>query len=270
MPAAKKSSPRGGIASRVLPIDRLDTGGIKFMIYGNSGTGKTRLMGSFGELGKLLHVVCSGNSTNEALSIRGMPNIDVIELRDVDELPEIVAYARGRYKTIGLDHVTEFCGNVLARVIGLKRLPAQLSWGLASQQDYQKMGLQSKEYLRCLVEFEGNSLFLGQQRAYDMVEDSEGSPLIPYVSIASTPAIAGWLAPTCDYIVQTFKKRKVTTVVKKIGDSKVEKQVVGPVGYFARTGPDETYVTKFRVAPGIELPEAIENPTYGKLSKLIL
>lgn len=266
----KKPTKHFGAAARILPLDEIQSGGIKMMIYGHSGTGKTRLMGTFGVLGKLLHIVCSGNGTNETRSIRGTKNIYAVELEDPYELPELIDYAAANgFETVTIDHITEFCSMVLARVLKLDKLPEQLSWGLAKQQDYQQMGLQAKELLRSLLDFPGNSLFLGQQRTYDMVEDEDGSPLMPYVSISATPAVSGWLAPACDYIVQTYKDPTVTTVTKKIGQKEVTKEIKGPVGYFARTGPSEIYTTKFRVPLGVELPDVIEDPSYQKMAHLL-
>jgi len=266
-PASKRPQ---GILDRILSLDKLDLGGIKMIIYGHSGSGKTRLAGSFYKAGPLLHIVCSGNKTNEARSIRGYPNIDVVGLESPEEISLLADYIQEKkYVTVVLDHVTEFCNLVLSNILGLSKLPEQHSWGMAKQQDYQQMGLQVKEYLRELLDLSCNTLILGQQRTYDMQEENE-SILMPYISLAATPAVAGWLTPACDYVVHTYKKRGSVTEKKKIG-AKV-KTITKPnekVTFFAQIGPSEVYITKFRVPPGTELPEEIEDPSYEKLKPFL-
>jgi len=262
--------PGTGASSRIISLEELPYDGIKMLIYGHSGTGKTRLIGSFAEAGKLLHMICSSNKTNEARSIRGIPNIDVVEVQEPSDISDLVAYAKKhRYATLALDHVTDYGSLVLARILKVEKLPEQASWGLATQQQYQQMSFQIKEFLRELIDFEGNVLIAGQQRVFDAVEDEKGSPLLPYVSVATTPAVAGWLAPACDYIVQTYKKHEEIRTVKKIGGKEKVSVRQGPVQYFLRTGPSEIYTTKFRVPPGTEIPDSIMNPSYATMKHLL-
>jgi hypothetical protein len=258
------------VLSRIVSLAELPYDGIKMLIYGHSGTGKTRMIGSFHEAGPLLHMICSSNKTNEARSIRGISGIDVVEIKDPDDVSKLVRYAEKKgYATVALDHLTEFGNLVLAKILKVDKLPEQASWGLASQQQYQQMSLQVKEHLRNLLDFSGNVLIAGQQRTYDMTEDSEGNPLLPYVSVATTPAVAGWVTPACDYIVNTFKQREQIVSNKKIGDKIKQTVTPGQVQYFARTGPSEIYVTKFRVPPGTDIPDSIMNPTYANMKYLL-
>lgn len=270
-PIPKVNVKSGGAVSRIRALDRVAWAGEKFLIYGHSGTGKTRLFSTFSTLGRTLHVICSGNKTNEALSIRGTRNVDVVELEHPDELKDLKVYAEAKeYAVLGLDHVTEFSNMVLAKIIGLERMPEQSSWGLAKQQDYQAMGLQVKEYLREFIDFSGRVVIIGQQRTYDATEEAgSDDPVMPYVSVATTPAVAGWLAPTCDYIVQTFKKRETLRVSKKLGSTIKEVVTKGATRFYARTGPHPIYMTKFRVPPGVELPDEIVDPSYTKFAELI-
>lgn len=211
---------------------------------------------------------------NEALSIRGLPNIEVCEIKEPDDLPYYVEQAQSRgFKTISLDHVTEFGGMVLARIIGLKRLPEQLSWGLATQQQYGQQSLQAKEYLKEFLDFDGNCLILGQERDYSKKKEeeeenefSEELEDIPFVSVATTPSVAGWIAPACDYVIHTFKRDQYKETVKKVnGKTKTLRERTGRREYCAHVGPNKVYNTKFRVPIGVELPDVIVDPSYEKL-----
>lgn len=262
---------RGDISDRIFDLDSLEGEKIKMLVYGHSGTGKTRFAGTFSEIGPLLHLICSGNKMNEARSIRGMKNIQISQIKEPNDLSSFCDYALdNNISTIVLDHVTEFCNLVLAKIMGVEKLPEQSSWGMAKQQDYQQMGLQVKEYLRELFDLDMNILVLGQQRTYDTSEDDEGNLLMPYVSVAATPAIAGWLAPACDYVVQTFKQKTESFVEKKVGAKTLKTKIKSEkVQYLLRTGASEIYNTKFRVPVGVELPDFVVDPSYKKIAHLL-
>ena len=183
MPNKAKVTNQNAI-SRIISLDELPEDGIKLLAYGHSGTGKTRLVGSFAKAGKLLHLICSSNKVNEARSIRGIANIDVVEIQEPAEIIALVKHARNHdYVSIALDHVTEFGNLILAKILNLEKMPEQSSWGLATQQEYQQMGLQVKEYLRYLLDFPRNVIITGQERAYEVTKNEEGFPLLPYISI---------------------------------------------------------------------------------------
>lgn len=261
----------GSAASRIVSIRDVQHDGIKMAIYGHSGTGKTRLAASFAKLGPLLHMVCSSNGVNECRSIMGTKNVDVVEIREPSDLPELIQVARSRkYVTVVLDHVTDYCDLVLARILKLERLPEQSSWGMADLKEYQQQGLQAKNYLRELIDLDCNVILTGQERVYKEAKDEEGETIMPYVSIASTPGVAGWISPTVDYIGRTFKRTKVLIEEKKMGDKTVTiRTVTKDKEYCFLVGPSTVYTTKFRVPPGTELPDVVVDPTYDKLSQLI-
>lgn len=266
----KKTAKKSSVTSRIVALDDIVDHGIKICIYGKSGSGKTRMLGTFSVLGKLLHIVCSSNKMNEARSIKGYKNVEVVDLQEPEELPELIDYARDNdFASVGLDHVTDFCGLVLSRLVGVERMPEQSSWGLASQQQYAQMGFQVKEYLRGLLDLECNVILTGQERVYNTTEDG-GDVVMPFVSVAATPSIAGWITPACDYVCQTFKRKQYVTKTKKIGGkTKTTRTDTGKVEYCLRTGPDETYMTKFRVPPGTELPDVVADPSYEKIAPLV-
>lgn len=249
---------------RITSIDDLEDQGIKCCVYGISGSGKTRFASTFAQLGPLLHMICSSNRTNEARSIRGTPNVESVEIQTPGDLDELVEYQRstGKYQTVVLDHVTEFCNNVLASIIGRERMPEQSSWGLATMQQYAQMGSQTKEYLRNLLDLDCNVVIIGQERTYNQTEDGVGSDIVtPYVSVAATPAVAGWIAPACDYMIQAFKRRKTEQVQRTVNNkTKTVSKVTNEVEYCLRTGPDPVYMTKFRTPRGVTLPDVIVVP----------
>lgn len=262
--------PSDSIRSRMINLDDLPDDGVKMCIYGRSATGKTRLLGTFAERGKLLHIVCSSNKMNEARSIKGTKNVTVVDLRHPDELLELIEIAKEEeYTTVGLDHVTEFNDMVLADVIGLEAIPEQLSWGLAKQQEYGQASLRTKTYLRQLLDLDCNVILNGNERVYKATEEDD-SIIMPYVSLAATPSVTGWIVRSCDYVAQTFIRPKYKEVKRKVGKKTITKRErTNEKEFCLRVGPSDVFTTKFRVSVGVKLPEVIINPVASDIFDLI-
>jgi len=269
---SKRFGKSSGAVDRILSLDKVEHDGIKACFYGHSGTGKTRLIGSFAQAGRLLHLICSSNGTNECRSIKGTKGVDVVEIQEPDDLGELVEMAAqsGKYTTVALDHVTSFSELVLARILKVETLPPQSSWGMAEHKEYQEMGLKVKLYLKDLIALPCNVIMTGQERIFKETKDSDDEAIMPYVSISTTPTVAGWIAPAVDFMGRTFKRTKVIIEDKKMGDTIVTKKTVTKEKeYGLLVGPSTVYVTKFRCPPGTVLPDVVVNPTYENLEFLV-
>lgn len=251
--------------------------GIKINLYGKSGTGKTTLWATFP---KPIHAfICSGGKKpGELRSIDTPENRKLITPEIIQESTDIskrIDGGIGHCKTVVLEHATGLQDLVLKEILGLDELPAQLSWGIARQQDWGQCALQLKEILRALLNLDQNVVIIAQERSFNTDNDGAQSSgiIMPYVAGALTPSVVGWLNPACDYICQTFIRQKVIEREIQVGKKMVKKRVPvpGQVEYCLRTGPDAVYTTKFRLPKrkGSTLPQEIVDPDYGKLMALI-
>lgn len=264
--AVKSSLPATGVLSRIEPIDDGNVG-IKLLIYGRSGTGKTTFWASFP--GKILVLLCSGaiksgelRSINTPENRKRVSRVNIESSRDIFEVAEGVS-ALG-VDTVVLDHATGMQDLVLKEILGLDEMPTQKSWGLASQQQYGQCALQCKELFRALLNLPCNVVIVAQEREFNNEAGSE--LLMPYVGAALTPSLVGWLNPACDFICQTFvRPRKVTTNIKVGKELVPTEQRAEGVDYCLRVGPHDVYTTKFRIPKGCKLPEVVVDPTYQKL-----
>lgn len=219
--------------------------------------------------------ICSGgNKPGELRSINTPEYREKIEARVItssSQMKGLIEEVQGSaYQTIVLDHISGFQDLVLKDILGLNELPAQKSWGLASMQDYGQCTMQCKEYLRSMLNLPCNVVIIGQERTFGGKEDGSSDDMVkPTIGAAVTPSLAGWLNPTCDYVIQMFKRPKMREVVKTVG-KKVIRTTVRDKGieYCARTEVSEYYMTKFRIPGGIKV-DAIVDPTYDKLNNLI-
>jgi energy-coupling factor transporter ATP-binding protein EcfA2 len=272
--ATKQHAPGkpGGVLSRIKGIEFDPDEGIKILIYGRSGTGKTTIWGTFP--GQILATICSGGMRPGELRSLDTPEhrkkIKQVAIEKSTEVREIIEYQvnGAGFKTVVLDHASGLQDRVLAEIVGMDEIPAQKSWGLASQQQYGQVALQCKEHFRGFLNLACNVVIIAQER--DFNTESEGSLITPTVGAALTPSLAGWLYPACDYVINTFIRQKTETKVMKVGGKEVRTtSTVGGVEFCARISPNPVYVTKFRVPKGNVLPEVIVDPDYAKIMRVI-
>jgi hypothetical protein len=243
------------------------------VLYGSSGSGKTTLWATFPK--PILAIICSGGfKSGELRSVNTKENkgkIKPLTLLRGEELYEVAGNLKQEnpYKTVVLDHVSGFQDLVLKDILGLDNTPVAKTWGLASQQDYGQCTVQCKEWLRSILDLDCNVVVVAQERTF---KDESGNEMFkPTVGASLTPALAGWLHSSADYVCQMFLRHKETIkqVTKGVGKKAVvEDKVVidyNKVEYCLRTSPDATFASKFRVPKGFPLPRVIVNPDYDKI-----
>ena len=143
-PAKKKTG--GGVWDRVVSVKEYASGqGMKIGIFGRSGTGKSTAVLSFPR--KTLYIVPS--TTGEVKAFKKEENVDVVGIEQANELLELIndTAQMKKYATVSLDHCTEFQGLVMKQVLNIEEVPEQLSWGLATMEQWQEIAGVLKEYL---------------------------------------------------------------------------------------------------------------------------
>lgn len=253
--------------SRQSAWDRAE--GVKVLLYGRSGTGKTTLWATFP--GPILALISSGGNKPGELKSIDTPEyrdkINAIVVEDSATVSEEVKNA-SQYATIVVDHASGLQDLILKEILGLSEVPVQKSWGLATQQQYGQCTLQAKEHLRNVLNFDGNVVIVAQEREFNT--DSTSDLIAPYVGAGLTPSLTGWLNTAVDYIVQTFIRQHEEVSTQKIQGKTVETRTkTRQVEYCLRTAPDPVYTTKFRLPKGRPLPDVIVDPSYDKILSLI-
>ena len=283
MPVVKKQRPKAkrrkkgkGVLARIAPIS-LSSSGIKLNIYGRSATGKTTLACTFP---KPLLLIGTEDGTRSVFNVKGVKYVRLWESGELTKLIDHILDGES-YKTVVLDTASSLQNMILKEVLGLEKLPAQSSWGMATQQQWGQCALQTKERLGSLLDLASPGNAYQEQREYtpdvvivaqerDFDTDAEGDLLMPYVASALTPSVTGWLNPACDYICQTFIRGKMKTKVVKVGKKKIRTKKPGKgVEYCLRTAPDAVFTTKFRLPRGASLPDVIVDPSFKKINDLI-
>jgi hypothetical protein len=288
MPKVEKQSPKGksktgSVVSRIGDMDLDDK--VRILIYGRGGTGKTELWGTFP--GKTLALICSGGKKAGELRTLNTPanrkRIKTVNLQSESELTDIVEeFEAGNleFDNFVLDHASGYQGIILAGILGIDKLPEQLAWGTAKQQEWGDCNLRFKERMARFINIEANVIIVAHERSFDPGEGDNELNIITTVGAALTPGSCSWLNGACDYVVETFLRPKMITKTKTFMVGKKEKTktirtpVKGPDGnieaeFCLRTAPDSTFMTKFRVPKHYPKPGVIVNPTYESIMKVI-
>src|SRR3990167_7246653 len=265
---------RNGLASA---WDMVDS--IRMLLYGESGTGKTTFWATFP--GPISAAICSGGRKPGELR-----SIDTPEYRKkispfiINSTADFETWLKDAEKaaTVVVDHASGFADLVLKELLGLDEIPIGKykiagkgeSWGIASQQQFGQQSLKCKEYFRALLNLPGNVVIVAQERLFKGAEEGISDIIKPSIGAAMTPSLVGWLNPACDFVVQSYKRPKMTAVKTKVGNQEITVQQRGKgVEYCIRTEPHDIFMTKFRLLKGRMLPECIVDPTYSKILKLI-
>jgi hypothetical protein len=252
------------------------TEGIKLMLYGQSGTGKTVFWSTFP--GPILAMICSGGSRPGELKSIDTPEcrakITAVIVSDTKQLKNLLEVHAAKFRTLVIDHVSGLQDLTLKEILGVSELPAQKGWGLATQAQWGQSVAQCKEYLRAMLSHSGNTVIIGQERTFGGKDEGMDPDLIrPTVGVAVTPQLAGWLNPACDYVLQMFKRPKYVTnqVVAIQGQPPTDiRERVRGVEYCARCEAHDVFTTKFRRPVHLgEIPDVIVNPTYDKVMEVI-
>jgi hypothetical protein len=245
---------------------------VRMLIYGASATGKTTFVSTFP--GPTLWLICSGSDKpGELKSINTPENRKKIHPRIVQSSSQMRDYLKEaeEYQTVVLDHGSGLADLILKEILGLEELPAQKNWGLAKMQDYGQQSQQCKEIFRAMLNLPGNVVIIAQERLFGGKDEGIDPEILrPTVGPNFSPSLCNWICPAVDYLVQTFKGPKTETTMTKIAgkDVPVTQKVKG-AEYHLRTGPSDTFMTKFRIPKELVLPDSLVNPDYTSFLELL-
>ncbi len=264
--AGSTKSATGSAVDRIRNMGFDEDEGIKMLVYGVSGSGKTTLWSTFPK--PILAVLASGgDNPGELRSIDTPENrkgVYTVTLLKSEEMPELLAHARGEFATVVLDHASGLQDLVLKEILNLEEVPVEKTWGLASMEDYGVCARQCKTHLAKLLSLPCNVVIVAQERVFTPKNDESGEAAIGRTTVGPDviPSLCRWLCPACDYNVQTYTDQKYREVVVKtekkgkIRETKTKKMLPG-VDYYIRCSGDVGFMTKFRVPRGAKMPYSL-------------
>lgn len=241
--------------------------GIKIGIYGESGSGKSSAVLSFPR--PILYIVPS--STEEVKAFDKEEDVKVVGIDDPDDLLKLINRQQKEkyFKTVALDHATEFQRLIIKKVADVDELPNKLSFGVLSGDQWQEVNGLTIENLDRFLDLSCNVCVLAQERGDNMESDSE--IIMPSVSYGLTKGVASWLGPRICNTIQTFVQMGKREVIKKVAGKEVKTSVKEPE-YHIRTRKHPVYYCKLRLPKGTVVPHSIhigeKDSVYDKLKQL--
>lgn len=230
------------------------------LLYGESGTGKTALSGTFPKPMLVLDIAEKGTKT-----IKQIPGIKGLLINDWDDLEDVYWYlyegkGKGKFKTVCLDQVSQLQDLAIAKVRadrGMKESEpmSQRLWGNAS--GLLKTWLQN---FRNLQDQGMHVVFIAHQRTFGGGDEEDENQIDPSIGARLMPSVSSFLNGAVSVIGNTFIRERF------IGKGKDRER---KVEYCLRIGPHAVYRSKIRRPPSAGLlPDVIVNPTFEKLEKV--
>lgn len=286
-PSAPVKRASGSVLSKAIAVGDLPNSFIKLCIYGKNRVGKTTLSCQFEKPALLISFEPA--QSGGARSVKRVKDVDYIRLTNSQEAFQLTEELRAdtRYKTHIIDTVTSMQDVILQEIIG-KPLPAQLDWGMISQDEYRNRSSKTKELLRPFLAQNANTILLGQLKDHNregrgkpkMVQDRDLN-VESFFSVALGGETAGWLFDACDYMGYLYLDKEVrewTETVKLPGPGNKTKEVLkeeetGEIVRKLRTREHPNFASGFRSELGLEtgmIPEFIEAKTPQEMHKKIM
>lgn len=296
----------GSVLAKAIPVSNLKDSFVKFLLYGGNGIGKTTLACSFEK--PLLLIALERSESGGARSVRRVPGVNVLKpgwpaqvpwdapdvilkaedvIADMENLGEELK-VKNPFKTVVFDHVTVFQDWVLETLVG-HRLPEQLNFGTVSGDTYRDRAERTKTLLRPWVDMRCHTIFIGKEKDHNPPKEEKvnertgkvqpdmrpkflrGMQQESFISVDLGGAAVGWLSDACEFIGRLYMDREIERKVNKLSGGQEHVQYV-ETGKFVRAlriAYHPNYAARFRSDLPDSLPEAIPNPTYGKIKAAI-
>lgn len=224
------------------------------LIYGDPGTGKTRLMGTAGESG-LTGPIIVADVEGGVITLRKMPGIEVVQIRSMDQFEKLInALANDTskyYKCLGVDGITELqkldMGTVMKQAKLTARNPENVDEDVPSPREWGKSGERLRRILRAARDLEIHTIFT----ALEAQETDQQTDITRYY-----PSIPGKLKNELSGFFDIVGRLEAKSIPGKPGE----------VVRTFQTAKTNKVAAKDRFDV---LPQVMENPTIPQIWELI-
>ncbi len=207
-------------------------------------------------------------------SVSNVEGLDFVKIRSTEELEDLIAHLKGgHYKSVSLDQGGGLWGICTKEVLGLDEIPINRKWGQADGRTWGVVVGQVKEHLSRIVSLaethQINVVIIAHERNFKD-EDTPSDIMLPPIGPDISPKVTNWLNGECDYICQTFVRKKVEMRSSKSVKGTKEIPVrTDETEYCLRIGQHDVYMTGFRMPVGVPIPaDVIVNPNYEKVRSI--
>lgn len=218
--------------------------------WGKSGTGKTKFVASLPK--PLLYIRVGDDGSNTIANVDGIKAIHAETLEQLKDIGKELLNDK-KFASVAVDTFSMITNVWIDQNITQKKKKmTQQAWG--------DLKVETEELIKIFHEVAATHIVaLTCHESNDSIEGMEDE-IIPDFRPNTTKGARTYLEGMANYGIHMAKMKK--TVIK----DGVEKEVVRYVGHL---GANSYYWTKLQIDPDIKVPEAIVNPTYDKIMKII-
>lgn len=218
--------------------------------WGKSGTGKTKFVASLPK--PLLYIRVGDDGSNTIANVDGIKAIHAETLEQLKEIGEELKKDK-KFASVAVDTFSMITNVWIDQNITQKKKKmTQQAWG--------DLKVETEELIKIFHEVAATHIVaLTCHESNDSIEGMEDE-IIPDFRPNTTKGARTYLEGMANYGIHMAKMKK--TVIK----DGVEKEVVRYVGHL---GANSYYWTKLQIDPDIKVPDAVVNPTYDKIMKII-
>ena len=218
--------------------------------WGKSGTGKTKFVASLPK--PLLYIRVGDDGSNTIANVDGIKAIHAETLEQLKEIGEELKKDK-KFASVAVDTFSMITNVWIDQNITQKKKKmTQQAWG--------DLKVETEELIKIFHEVAATHIVaLTCHESNDSIEGMEDE-IIPDFRPNTTKGARTYLEGMANYGIHMAKMKK--TVIK----DGVEREVVRYVGHL---GANSYYWTKLQIDPDIKVPDAVVNPTYDKIMKII-
>ena len=238
-----------GYLSQAVDISELGQRNL-WVPWGKSGTGKTKFVASFPK--PLLYIRVGDDGSNTIANVDGIKAIHAETLEQLKEIGKELQKDK-KCASVAVDTFSMITNVWIDQNITQKKKKmTQQAWG--------DLKVETEELIKIFHEVAATHIVaLTCHESNDSIEGMEDE-IIPDFRPNTTKGARTYLEGMANYGIHMAKMKK--TVIK----DGVEKEVVRYVG---QLGANSYYWTKLQIDPDIKVPEAVVNPTYDKIMKIV-
>lgn len=221
-----------------------------WVLYGKSGSGKTKIAGTFPK--PMLYAKIGDDGANTIARVPGIKGVQLESPKDLKTLVEELLKDK-HYITFVADTFSLFVQEWKDQnVIKKKRKMTQQDWG--------NLATDSEEIIKLLHKLARRKIVvLTCHEAVGTIEGMEDE-ITPEVRPSVSKGVRTYLEGMANYGIHTTK------ILKEVTKGNTTKEIVK---FAADIGPNPYYWTKLQIDPAIKVPARIINPTYDKFMEVI-
>lgn len=283
-----------GLLGQAKDVSELEEQSIKFTVYGQNRVGKTTLACQFPK--PLLLLSFEPASSGGATSVRKIPGVKFWQIEQSSQAKQIAEELKtdSYFKSVVLDSATSYQDLFLKEILGLEKLPEQLSFGAISGDQYRERAERIKEGLRPFLSLRDKHVIItAKEKDHNPPREEKvnsrtgkvqpdmrakflrGMNLESYVASDLGGAAVGWLHDACDYIGRLYLAKEVTVTrnVRMLNGKEMVSETeeeTGRITHRIRTMYHPNFAAGFRSPNPNAIPEYVEGSTPEALYKALI